>query len=172
MKEVTISRGYKALVDEEDYERVNQFKWSFCNNGRNHGQYARRYIGGISFQKMTNFILNVDSSIMIDHKDNNGLNNQKSNLRICTRAQNNKNKILCHNNTSGYKGVHFDNNQQRWRARIAVDYKRISLGFFDTADEAARAYDEAAIKYHGEFAKTNRELGLYPDQANVIGEFK
>lgn len=90
-----------------------------------------------------------------DHIDNDPLNNRRSNLRLATSAQNVRNTRAGKNNNSGYKGVHFHKGGKRWRAQITVDYKVISLGYFDTAESAALAYNEAASKYYGEFAKLN-----------------
>lgn len=92
----------------------------------------------------------------IDHRDGDRANNVFSNLREATRHQNGYNRKLGRDNTSGYKGVTFF--KGRWRALIRADSQRIFLGDFDTPEEAAQAYDEAAIRYHGEFAKTNQML--------------
>jgi hypothetical protein len=95
----------------------------------------------------------TDSTILVDHKDNNGLNNQKYNLRVCTQWQNLRNSTRRSNNTSGFKGVSRFRN--KWISRIRTDEGRICLGTFNTPEEAAIAYDEAALKYHGEFANLN-----------------
>ena len=91
----------------------------------------------------------------IDHKDGNGLNNQKSNLRLITHTQNCMNRDKNKNNTSGYKGVHWHKNYKKWGVQIRVNGKCKSLGYYDTKKEAAQVYNEGVKKYFGEVAKTN-----------------
>lgn len=157
MREILLTREYITLVDDEDFERINLYKWhtvkckctqyaahSFKQNGKpNILIYLHR------------FIMNMDDTdFHIDHIDHNGLNNQKSNLRICTRIQNNSNRSK-QKGTSKYKGVYWDKNINKWRSKISVNKKRIDLGFSDSEVELAIAYNEAALKYHGEFAYLN-----------------
>jgi len=97
-----------------------------------------------------------EQELSIDHVDGNGLNNQKANLRVASHAENCANRRINRNNTSGFKGV--SKNKERWQAYIRVAYRQIHLGYFDTPEEAAEAYDRAAIAYFGEFAKTNKML--------------
>jgi hypothetical protein len=104
---------------------------------------------------MHRFILRDFSSKDIDHVNGDGLDNQKHNLRPCERWQNAHNRGLGLNNTSGFKGVHFMKSTRRWRARIGINGRRISLGLYGTALEAANAYDEAARNLVGEFASLN-----------------
>jgi len=89
----------------------------------------------------------------VDHINGNGLDNRRSNLRIATSQQNNRNRKICNLNTSGFKGVRLDRN--KWRADIRIDGKRKNLGRFVNPEAAAAAYDEAARKYFGEFATLN-----------------
>ena len=98
--------------------------------------------------------------IKLDHIDRNPLNNQLSNLRPATHAQNGMNKGLRTDSTTGYKGVSWDQSRKKYAADIKVNGKRLRLGRFNTAFEAAKAYDTAALKHCGEFATTNQSLGL------------
>ena len=93
----------------------------------------------------------------IDHIDQNPLNNRIENLRLATRSQNNMNR-RCGNNTSGFRGVSFHTKENRWRATIKVNKKAIHLGYFHTQEEAAKCFDSAVVKYHGEFAKFSKDL--------------
>jgi len=97
--------------------------------------------------------MGLDLSNEIDHKDNNGLNNRRENLRTATHAQNNQNKGKSKNNTSGYKGVNWEKRRNKWRARIYFNKNYIHLGYFNDIEEAAKAYEKAAKKYHGKFAR-------------------
>ncbi len=100
-------------------------------------------------------ITNVPDGMDIDHRDRDGLNNQDENLRLCSRSQNKQNQGKYKNNTSGYKGVCWGEKRKKWRAYIFASGKQIYLGFYETPEIAARAYDEAAKKYFGEFAVIN-----------------
>lgn len=91
----------------------------------------------------------------VDHIDGNKLNNTRGNLRIASNAENKMNRDKQSNNTSGYKGVSFHKKYKKWRAIIGIQGKSIHLGYFSDAVEAAKAYDDSARKYHGEFARTN-----------------
>jgi len=93
--------------------------------------------------------------VTVDHKNGNGLDNRKFNLRICTRSQNQQNKKKPISNTSGFKGVAWSKAANKWCAYIAVNKERIHLGLFVDPKEAARAYDTAARKFFGEFARPN-----------------
>jgi len=151
MKKIQLTQGRVALVDDEDYEWLSQWKW-FYDNGyalRNNWKPTHTII------YMHREIMNTPKSKRTDHKDTNGLNNQKSNLRICTQSENLMYRGKQKNNTSGYKGVTFDNAKQKWMAQIKVNRKKIYLGRYKKAIDAAHAYDDAAQKYHGEFARLN-----------------
>jgi len=151
MKEIQLTRGYVALVDDEDYELVSQYNWSVSI--KNHTCYARSRLGKADNPDtlLHRFLLNAPAGVEVDHKDGNGLNCQRSNIRLATSKQNNCNKWV---QGEGYRGVTLRPNG-RYQARIRDDERRIVIGTFDTDLEAARAYDEAARKYHGEFAMLN-----------------
>ena len=170
MKLIPLTQGYVALVDDADFEAVNQFKW--CAYILRHKDdslknvYAERKFhvskGKRKTQSMHRFILGLTNpDIHVDHApDPSGLNNQRHNLRTATRNQNNRNQRLRTNNTSGFKGVNWNKRKQKWRAMIEVQGVQHFLGDFATPKSAAEAYDIAALKLHGEFAKTNEMLGL------------
>ena len=158
MKKITLShsKGF-VLVDDVEYDQVNKHKWHLSNYG-----YAIRtdYRGG---QKKTIMmhrqIMGItDSRVEVDHRNTNGLDNRRENLRVCVHAQNGMNRSRNKNNTSGYKGVCFKKHVKvkNWQAQIAVRGKIIHLGYFNTAMEAALVYNEAALIHHGEFAHLNQ----------------
>lgn len=159
MKEILLTQGKVALVDDADYERVNRYKW-YAWRRRNNKWYAIRsdpaHRGGSIF--MHRFIMDAPSTFQVDHKNGNGLDNRRDNLRLCNNSQNHCNIPKGARNTSGYKGVTWHKHKQRWQAQIQVKgSKNRYLGLFDTAIEAARAYDTAAKTLHGEFAHLNLE---------------
>lgn len=145
------------LVDEEDYERVSKYRWKI--NKRRHNFYAQAWIKNTDQTVMMHrFIMGVEignKGLVVDHIDGNGLNNSKSNLRACTNKQNCWNQRLAVNNTSGFRGVTHRKAQNGYVARIRVNDKLIFLKWTKDIKEAAIAYNEAAIKYYGEFARLN-----------------
>ena len=146
--------GRVALVDDEDYDLVMQYKWYVWEcPAKNQGPYAHCSIGGRTL-RMHQLITGYART---DHANGNGLDNRRANLRESTRAQNAANRRMHVTNPSGFKGVRrrADNPKSPWTARICVDRKERHLGYFATAEEAARAYDAAALKLHGEFARLN-----------------
>ena len=157
MKRIQLTQGQVALVDDEDFKKVNQFKWNAQKDGNKF--YAKRMItiNGKRTAQLMHMLIVGDNpfKLDIDHRDGDGLNNQKNNLRLCTHQQNMMNRKLNKNSSSTYKGVHYSSVRQKWQARIQTDGKRISLGFFNGKEDAARAYDAAAIEHHGEFFLLN-----------------
>lgn len=156
MKEIKLTQGKVALVDDEDFEELSKFKWCALKAPKTY--YAIRR--GNDFKKSTIYmhreILKLtDSKIQGEHKDNNGLNNQKSNLRTCTNSENQRNKTCKINGTSNYKGVYWNKKNKKWDVRICINKKRTYVGHFKNEIEAAKAYDKKAKELFGEFAYLN-----------------
>lgn len=147
--QIPLTKGKTALVDEEDYEELSQYKWS---TSISHGKsYAVRMVDN-KMVYMHRVIMKTPSNMLTDHIDSNGLNNQKKNLRICSNSENLKNRGANKNNKSGFKGVSFYARDNNWEARIMVDGRYLFLGRFETPEKAHTAYQTACNEYHGEFA--------------------
>jgi len=147
MKEIKLTQGKVALVDDEDFDYLNQFKWHASKSRKTF--YASR--GKNPAIKMHRFIMKTKEGLQVDHIDHNGLNNQKNNLRNCTIHQNNMNKGM--GEKEYMRGIYKAKN--RFRSIITLNYKSYSIGFFKTEEEAARAYDQKAKEMFGEFANLN-----------------
>lgn len=152
------TKGEEILVDTEDYKKVNLFNWNCSLNGR--VRYARRFFRPsdtkkLGSQSMHRLILNEPEG-QVDHINGNGLDNRKENLRICTVQQNSCNRRKVKNSSSKYLGVTFHKRDKKWQAQIKTNKKPIFLGYFKTEIDAAKAYNSAALKYHGQFAKLNK----------------
>lgn len=152
--EVVLTNGGKSVyIDIEDLEKITPYNWSYSKLGyatsnidKQH-VFMHRYLMGLS----------KGDGKFVDHANGDGLDNRKSNLRVCTKTQNQQNQRPTHTARSKYKGVGYYVRDKKWRARIVVDKKDIELGKFSCEMCAAIAYDEAAKKYHGEFAWVNRD---------------
>ena len=157
VKEIQLTQGKVALVDDADYEWLNQWKW-YAKKERG-TFYAVRGInkgGDRRSIRMHRLILGLtDPKDFGDHKDMDGLNNQRNNLRKCSHAQNQRNRNGHRNSASKFKGVTFRTKDNMWYAQIKYNKKLTHLGGFKTEIEAAQKYNEAATKYHGEFARLN-----------------
>jgi len=172
MREIPLTKGYVALVDDEDYEQAAAFKWSadvrFKADGKTirvvYATHARPHpTKGQVTQFMHRLVAGVtDSKIHVDHRDHNGLNNQKYNLRHATPVDNGGNRKVSINNTSGYKGVSWNSKLGKWKVDIMVKGKSAFLGYFTDVQEAARRYDAFAWLLFGEFAATNEMLREEP----------
>jgi hypothetical protein len=160
MKTIPLTRGLVAFVDDEDFDRLSKHKW--CARKDKNTFYAARNLYLKNSKRMGiqmhREILNLTNPIIqIDHKDHNGLNNQKNNLRICNNQKNSCNRRKRNDSIySRYKGVWFHVRDKKWQASIQVGGKRMHLGYFKSEIEAASIYNAAALKYHGEFALTNQ----------------
>lgn len=152
MKLIPLTQGKFSKIDDEDIELVIDRSWSAKLNGR--VWYAETNIAGGGSLQMQCVILD-SGRLEIDHKDGDGLNNQRSNLRIATHQQNCGNRRISKNNTSGFKGVRKYRHYNKYVARIRVNYRAIHLGYFDDPISAAIAYNRAAKHHFGEFARLN-----------------
>ncbi len=151
-REIPLTQGKVALVDDEDYERVSQRKWWRWANG-----YAAAYIDG-KVIPLHRFILNAKKGDEIDHINTNKLDCRRANLRLCTRSQNVMNTRLRADNTTGFKGISYIKKKRgtkKYSAHLKIGTRRIHLGYFYAPVEAARAYDKAAREHFGEFARLN-----------------
>jgi len=153
-REIELSQGKCALVDDEDYERVMQFTWCASRCGNNY--YAMRPLkrSQPETRLMHRFILNAPPEKETDHINGDGLDNRRANLRLCTHAENLRNRPKMGGRTSQHKGVCWHKKNCRWAAYINVDGARIFLGYFVAEKEAYAAYCAAAAKYHGVYGRT------------------
>jgi hypothetical protein len=177
MKLIPLTQGKFAQVDDENYIYINQWKWYAANIADK--WYAQRGIINILTGKPTvvmmhRVLLNcLDKKLKIDHINSNGLDNQKSNIRICTHTDNMKNRRASFSSTSKYLGVSRSINKKKyvskrtgevktyctnlkWQVSIRVDKKLIYLGTFEDEIIAAEVYNKAAINHHGQFANLNK----------------
>lgn len=154
MKQIKITRGLFTLVDDEDFEYLNQFKWHFSNPG--YASKGKPYINGQPQGQllMHRLIMNCPDNKTVDHINHNKLNNRKENLRICTYHENRMNSSLQSNNKTGFRGVYFYDG--KYTAQIKLDGKMYYLGRFATKEEAALVYNKKAKEFFGEFARMNQ----------------
>ena len=156
MTEIPLTQGMVTVVDDEDFDYLNQWKWhvlrveKLCYAVRS----VRKGKGGSQIL-MHRQLLNVPKGKETDHKDGDGLNNCRSNLRICNHQQNHYNLRNQVNTSSIYKGVHWDKDKHKWRASLKVEGKIKRLGRFKDEVQAALAYNWAALNYFGEYARLN-----------------
>ncbi len=157
---VPLSSGNTSIIDLEDIEQAAKYNWIESKNGRTSYAHNISYPNGkhnlcrdISLHRL---ILNAINSIMqVDHIDGDGLNNRRSNLRLCEPKNNYCNRKLNANSTTKYKGVRLHKPTGKWMSHIKHNGKQIHLGYFIALDDAAKAYDEKAVELFGEFAKLN-----------------
>lgn len=158
MKEIKTSNGHTAFVDDEDFKQLSQYIWwgdidhktVYCRRTNKKGVSPRIIL-------MHREILGLvgTKGVVVDHKDRNGLNNTKNNLRTATMSQNLGNSCENRKRISKYKGVTLCRKTNKWRAHISINYKKYHLGYFHSQEAAAMAYNKAALAAWGEFARIN-----------------
>lgn len=157
MKKISLTQGKVALVDDKDFEFLSKFKWYARKNGRTY--YATRNSRQVN--KVRTAQIQMHKVIMgetpcgkeIDHIDGNGLNNKRVNLRFATKTENNRNCLIRKDNTSGHKGVYWDKNSRKWKAQVGYNKKVLSLGRFDSIEEAIKTYQNFVKENFGEFVR-------------------
>ena len=164
MKRIPLTQSKFALVDDADYDSLRQYRW-LTEKGRftcYAARYSHRFAGKNISVKMHRQILGLSrgDKRQCDHRDHNGLNNQRSNLRICTHQENQHNqRRQTRRKSSRFKGVCRVRRRHKWQAQIKYDNRDIYLGYFSDEIDAAKAYDDAARQYFGEFARPNFREG-------------
>lgn len=152
---IKLQRGFKTVIDKEDFEKIKPFHWSYGFGGR----YVGTNIGGRKNHKqilLHRFIMNTPQGLHTDHINGNRLDNRKSNLRICTPSQNQFNSKKHLLKSSYYKGVSWFKRDGCWRAYIVKKNKQYHLGYFQDEVDAARAYNKKAVDLFGKYCCLNK----------------
>jgi hypothetical protein len=147
MKKIPLGHGVFSVIDDDDFSSVSKLKWYL-----GHGYAVRNKNGKSGHRFMHRMIMGAPDGIFVDHIDGDRLNNQKSNLRLATKAENGFNRPMQKRNRLGYKGVSFSKQKGKFRASIQAFGKWSHLGYFLTAEEAHTSRLQAEIKQHGEFS--------------------
>jgi hypothetical protein len=147
---IPLSKGQIALIDKEDLDKVKNYGWYATYDKIGKTFYATTRTHGTRI-RMHRLILNAKEGQVVDHSDHNGLNNRKSNIRLCTQSQNCMNKRGQSNNSSGYKGVSYHKRKNKYQAMIMINRKQMYIGSFCTASEASEAYQKKAQELFGSF---------------------
>lgn len=155
MKELKLANSTKVtVVDDEDYDRLIQFRWAITGKNKTSVyRFFKKFYRSYG-RALANEIMGV-FDVTYDHKDRDGFNNQKENLRVASLSENGANRRKTKTYTSKYNGVSFNSQMNKWKSGIKKHNKDFHLGYFDTEEEAARAYDIKALEFFGEFACVN-----------------
>jgi len=159
-KIIPLSQNQNTLVDASDYEWLNQWNWYAWWNSATKSFYAVRHGKDRTFIYMARFICGVEDDRIVDHWNHDTLDNRRANLRVCADWQNNVNRSIARNNTSGHPGVHWDKSRGKWMAYCRFNGKMKNLGRYDSKEEAIKAYREGANRSYGEFAFFNSQPRL------------
>jgi HNH endonuclease len=151
VREISLTQGKSAIVDDEDFEWLMQRgKWyAYKSGGTFYAMRTERSSGKKVTIKMHRLIMGAEKGQFVDHCDGNGLNNSRDNLRLCSRSENACNQRIRRDNSTGFKGVHFYKGGRKFQARIAVNGRQTHIGLFSDPIEAAKTYDAAALLFHG-----------------------
>lgn len=159
MKKILLTQGQIALVDDEDFDFINQWKWYYEKKNRNNTGYAIRTVKINGKRKrlyMHRVLLKAPDGMEVDHKNMNGIDNRKENIRVCTCLENKRHYSVRRDNRTGIKGVSWDKRRQKYRVQISIKGKRLWLGTYNSLSDATTIYNEAARQYYKEFAYLNK----------------
>ena len=151
-KEILLTQGKFAIVDDNVFEWLAKWRWSVC--GSKDRFYARRHCYIMGSALMHREIMGFPDGCMVDHINGDSLDNRRSNLRLATHAQNNRNRVKTNSN-SGYLGVTWSKHNKKWLVRVCHDRKQHLVGLFNCAADGAKARDIVAVRLHGSFAGLN-----------------
>jgi hypothetical protein len=161
MKYIKLTKGHRAMVDDDLYDWLNQWKWYYKEQSDGHGGYAARTLNAVwggpwpnKTLRMHELILPPPPGYETDHSDINKLNNQRNNLRLATKSQQRWNESMRSTNSSGYKGIYWHKRDKKWRVQLGVNYKKVYIGNYAKLEDAIEAYKKAVNKYHGEFGRS------------------
>jgi hypothetical protein len=160
--EILLTREQWAIIDVEDLERVQPYKWQASWRKTSKSFCATRTLrfGDVGHESLARYILQAPAHLQVDHVNHDTLDNRKANLRLCTKTENARNiRVGTYPKSSRYKGVNWSKIRSKWRARITVDGAQYELGFVENEMDAAMLYNTAAIQYFGEFALLNDLAG-------------
>jgi len=157
VKKIVTSNGMETLVDDEDYIELSKYKWCAYWNKTSKSWYVIRtdYTNGKTTIYMARYILNCPDDMQVDHINHDTMDNRKSNLRICYKFENIRNRKWNDNNTSGYKGVYWHKRDRKWRSQYGINKTRKYIGSYNNPIVAALMYDDVVSKVYGEFASLN-----------------
>jgi len=155
MKYIELTQGKRAIVDDADHEWLSQWKWTFLKGRRVGRAYRMVNKQTILMHRLIMDVVDSPREVQVDHINLDSLDNRRSNLRVCDNGENNRNRPKQSNNTSGHKGVSWDNYYGKWKAQLNYNGKKVLNKYFleGELDKAIEAYQEAAKKYHGSFAR-------------------